>query len=143
MRDTAVVASANVELVRSIWAAWQRGDWSSAPWADADIHYEWVGGPSPGVWTGLASMAEAWKDFLNAWEDLRAEVEEFRELDDERVLVLAHFIGHGKTSGLDLGELHTGGASVYQVRNGKVARIVFYFDRQRAFAELGLTPDVE
>ena len=48
-------------------------------------------------------MAEAFRDWLSAWEELRVEAEEFRELDDERVLVLSHFSGRGKTSGLESG----------------------------------------
>jgi ketosteroid isomerase-like protein len=137
------MASANLELVRSIYAAWERGDWSSAPWAHPDIHYDWVDGPSPGQWTGLAGMADAWRDILNAWEDLRAEVDEYRELDDERVLVLSSLSGHGKTSGLDLGELRARVVSVHHLSGGKVTRIVSYFDCERALADLGLAFDAE
>jgi hypothetical protein len=38
-------------------------------------------------------------DALSAWEDFRIEVEEYREADGERVLVLWNFKGRGKASG--------------------------------------------
>jgi hypothetical protein len=48
-------------------------------------------------------MAEGIRSFLGAWEEYRVEADEYRELDDERVLVVHHVSGRGKTSGLDLG----------------------------------------
>src|SRR5439155_449668 len=80
--------SANLDLVRSIYAAWERGDFNSAEWAHSEIEYVVADGPEPGSGKGLAGLAEAWRSWLSAWEDLRIEVDEFRELDDERVLVL-------------------------------------------------------
>jgi SnoaL-like protein len=97
-----------------------------------------VDGPSPGRWTGLAGLAEAWRDFLSPWEDFRAEADEYRELDNERVLVLGHFSGRGKTSGLELGQMRTKGASLFHVRGDKVTRFVIYWVREHAFAALGL-----
>jgi hypothetical protein len=38
---------------------------------------------------------------------------EFCELDDERVLVLAHFAGRGKASGLDVGHIRPTAGSVF------------------------------
>jgi ketosteroid isomerase-like protein len=81
------MASANVELVRSIYAAWERGDYSSVEWAHPEIEYVITAGPTSGTWKGLAGMAEGWRGFLSAWEELRTEAEEYRELDDDRVLV--------------------------------------------------------
>jgi len=128
----------NVELVRSICAGWERGDWSSNAWADPTIEYMWTEGPSPGTWTGPRAMGESWREFLNAWQELRIAVDEYRELDSERVLVLARFQGRGRTSGLDLGQVGTQGGYLFQINDGKVTRLVGYWSRDRALADLGL-----
>ena len=128
----------NLELVRSIFAAWERGDYSSAEWAHPEIEFVAADGPTPGSWTGVAAMAEAWRETLSAFEELLSEADEYRALDDERVLVLMHFSGRGKTSGLEVGDIHMKGANLFHVRDGKVSRLVTYWDRERAFADLGL-----
>jgi hypothetical protein len=63
-------------------------------WAHHAIEFVIADGPSPGSWTGLAGMAEGWRDLLGAWEHLRSEAEEYREL------MLTVRSGRGKTSGL-------------------------------------------
>jgi ketosteroid isomerase-like protein len=128
----------NLELVRSIFAAWERGDYSSAEWAHPEIELVAADGPTPGSWTGVAAMAEAWRETLSAFEELLSEADEYRALDDERVLVLMHFSGRGKTSGLEVGDIHMKGANLFHVRDGKVSRLVTYWDRERAFADVGL-----
>jgi len=130
--------SANRDLVRSIYADWERGDFSSADWAHPEIEYVVPDGPEPGTWTGLAAIADALHDELRAWEDFRSWSEEYRELDAERVLVLGHLSGRGKTSGVEVGEMQTKVAAVFHIRDGKVTRLVTYWDRDRALADLGL-----
>ena len=131
----------NVELVRSMYAAWESGDYSSAEWAHPEIEYVEADGPAPGSSTGLAGMAETFRDWLSTWEEWRVEAEEYRDLDDERVLVLFHFSARGKTSGLDVGQTGANktGANLLHLRGGRVTRIVLYWDRERALADLGLS----
>jgi ketosteroid isomerase-like protein len=129
----------NVELVRSIFTAWERGDFSSAEWAHPEIEYVLVDGPAPGSWKGLAGMAEAFRGIVGPWDDYRTEADEYLDLDAERVLVLLHLTGRGKASGMQLTEIRAKPANLFHLRGGKVTRLVLYWDRERALAELGLS----
>jgi ketosteroid isomerase-like protein len=95
-------------------------------------------GPDAGHATGLAEMAAQWRDFLEVWQDGHPEVDEYLELDGERVLLLFRQHGRGKTSGLDIAATGAKEANLFHVRDGKVTRLVLYLDRGRAFADLGL-----
>lgn len=133
--------SANLDLVRSIYAAWERGDYSSAEWAHPDIEYVIADGPSPGSWTGRAALAEGTRDWLSALEGFRIEPHEYRELDDDRVLVLINYTGRGRASGLDLGEIQSGGVHIFHVRDGKIRKLVRYLEREHALADLDHSPE--
>jgi ketosteroid isomerase-like protein len=131
--------SENLELVRGIYADWERGNFfSSADWADRDIEITITDGPAPGKWMGWGGGAESIREFLDAWEDVRFGADDYRELDAERVLVFDHADGRGKTSGLELGQMRTNGAHLFHVHGGKVTRLIRYWDRDRALADLGL-----
>ena len=132
--------SEKLELVRSLYADWEQGYFRSVDWAHPEIEFVIADGPSVGTWTGVVGMAEGWRDVLTAWDHFQAQVDEYRELDDERVLVLVHFKGRGKSSGLEASQWTTtkGGVNLFHVRGGKVTRLVIYFDRERALADLGL-----
>jgi ketosteroid isomerase-like protein len=134
------VVSENLDLVRSIYADWERGDWSSATWAHPDIEYVMVDEPGSHVYVGLAAMAGAWRSFLSAWEDYRIEPVEYRSLEGERVLVVVRAYGRGKSSGVELDESTRGrgGANLFHIRDGRVARLDAYFDHRHALADLGL-----
>jgi ketosteroid isomerase-like protein len=135
-----VTDSLNVELVRSIYASWERGDFSSSEWAHPEIEIVLADGLEPGRWTGWAAARGAFDGFLSTWEGYRVEVEEFRELDDERVLVLARRSGRAKISGLELEQIRTEWATLLHIHGGEVTRFVVYTDRERAIADLGLAP---
>jgi len=130
--------SENLDLVRSIYADWERGDYRSAEWADADIEFVIADGTDPGSWTGIAGMTGAWREVLSVWDDLRVEVDDYRPLDGERVLALPTWTGRARTSGLDLTEMPWTGASLFHIRDGKVVKLILYWDSDRALADLGL-----
>ena len=135
------MASADLDLVRSICTAWERGDYSSVAWAHPEIEYVHAGGPAPARWAGVAGMAEGWREILTVMTEHRAVVDEYRELDGGRILVLFHLSGRGKTSELDLSQMRARVASLFHVRDGKVTRLVNYLDSEHALAELGLPPE--
>jgi len=129
----------NVEVVRSIYAGWERGDFTSAEWAHPEIEYVSFDGPDPGRSTGRAEMAHHFRIWLSTWDGFRLRAEEYRELDSERVLVLDSPSGQGKTSGLDLGQLQAEGAWLFHVRDGRVTRMVRYTNRADALEAVGLS----
>jgi len=132
------MARSNVELVRSIYDAWERGDYSSAAWADPSIEFVFLDGPSPGRWIGHAGMAAANWDWLSAWRNVRQTADEVRELDGERVLVLHQYSASGRVSGLQTEQIRTGAAAFFEIRRGKVVKLAHWFDRDRALTDLGL-----
>ena len=136
------MTSANLDLVRSIFANWERGDFiGSTEWVHPEIEYVIADGPNPGRWTGPAGVWEGFQHFLSTWEDFRVEVDEYREVDGERVLVLHHFSGRAKMTGLELAQMRPRTANVFNVHGDQVTRLVAYYDRDNAFADLGLAPE--
>jgi len=131
--------SENLDLVRSILGAWERADFRSVGWAHPQIEYIVMGGPEPGKWDGLTAMTASVRDFMSAWEDYGIKAEAYRELDDERVLVLVQLSGRGKASRLEIGDTDARGAEVWHVHDAKVTRLVMYWHRDQALAALGLT----
>lgn len=130
--------SENLDLVRSICTPWARGDWSSVEWVDPEIEFVVGDGPTPGRWTGLAGLIEGFREVLSAYDEYRTVAEEFRELEDGRVLKFHRYSGRGKTSGMEIGQMAAKGADLFEIRDGKVTRLVIYFDREHALADLGL-----
>ena len=134
-----LMTAANVDLVRSIYEPWERGDFSRTPeWAHPEIECASFGGPVNAGYTGPAAVEEGWSALLESVDGARPEAQEYRDVDDERVLVLGCLRGREKSTGADVEQLR---ANLFRIRDGKVVRLIFYWDRGRAFADLGLEPD--
>jgi len=138
--------SANLDLVRSMYTAFERGDFTNADWADPEVEYVIAEGPEPRTFRGLAGLAEAMRNLFGDFEDVGAEAEDYRELDACHVLVLGRGFGRGTRSGVYASPdspFSYKFAEVFEVHGGKVTRIVVYYDRDRALADLGLAPEGE
>jgi hypothetical protein len=77
-------------------------------------------------------------------DETHVEAEEDRQLDNRRALVFDRRSGTYKHSGMEFGRpggIPRTGAHLFHISKGTVTRLVVYFDRDRAFADLGLTPE--
>ncbi len=72
--------AANLELVRSIYADWERRDFGRADWADPDIEHTDADGPLGGASGDLGLIGQGVREFLSAWDEFRIEADDFREL---------------------------------------------------------------
>ena len=133
----------NLELLQSIYSGWERGEFGDASWADPQIEFGIADGPAPTIGKGLDAMAAAWGEFLGSWSDFKGVPERFIELDDVRVLVFLEHAGRGRTSGLELTDELSRTANLFHIVDGKVTRLIIYFNRDRALADVGLPPEAE
>ncbi|MDX6615147.1 MAG: SnoaL-like domain [Solirubrobacterales bacterium] len=133
------MSSANLDLVRSIYGEWAGGDWDSTWWADPEIELILHDGVTQGTYSGLAGIADAWRDFLGAWKDFKVVVDEYIDVGDDRVLALVHNQGQGRISGVDVESTGGKSANLFTIRDGKVVRLKAYWHRQTALDELGLS----
>lgn len=61
------MASANLDLVRSIYAASERGEFNPVEWARPEIEYVQADGPTVARWSGVAGLTDGFRDFESAW----------------------------------------------------------------------------
>jgi len=130
--------SANLEFVRSIYEAWGQGDFSSVEWADADIEYIYADGIQAGTSVGMQGMYDAFSDWIGVFRDWTVKGDDYIELDGDHVLVPFSSTALVKRSGPDGERLRSDGATLFQMRDERVTRIVQYNERDHAFAVLGL-----
>jgi ketosteroid isomerase-like protein len=128
----------NVEIVRRLYASWERGDLRTEEFFDVEIEHSRNGSELPGIngeWRGIEALGAAIASYVDALADLHIEAERVIDLGGDRVLVLSRHTARGKTSGLpwahELGDLFT-------LSDGKVVRFDSYWDRADAFEAAGL-----
>ncbi len=133
------MTAANLDLVRGIYESWERGDFSqTSAWAHPEIECVSFGGPITGAFLGPAAIDEGWRALLASLDDATPSAQGYRDIDDERILVLGCLRGREKGTGTPVEQLR---ANLFRIRDGKVVRLIFYWDRARAYADLGLDPD--
>jgi ketosteroid isomerase-like protein len=128
------MSEANVEAVREIFRAWQRGDFSSVEWADPEVEFT-IPGPDPHVHRGVEAMGHAWAEWLGAWDEFAVVGLEYHDAGD-KVVVEQLFRGKGKGSGIPVNEIP--GAAVLTLRDGKVTRFEGHTSIESALASAGI-----
>ncbi len=139
------MCSANRDLLRSLYADWERGDWTALPTlADPEIEFVLADGLDPAGATGVDAMVRLYQGVSEHMGSAAHRGSgEYRELDDERILVYVHNRGRGRASRMEVGQLiGTGqGANPWFIRDGNLVKVAMRWDRARALADLGLAPE--
>jgi ketosteroid isomerase-like protein len=119
----------NVDTVRRLFAYWEQGEWqASAELFDPDFEAVFSSGafPDPGTYRGARRTLDAWRAWLEAWEEFSLELEDAISVG-ERVVVLNRLRGRGKASGIAV-DAEVG--CIFDLDGGRIVRMVFCDRRQ-------------
>jgi ketosteroid isomerase-like protein len=147
------VSQDDVEIVRRLLVPFEQGDIvplfrdeavsasvtaASAPFFTEDFECVFVRDDvGRARYSGTDGLRTGFLDWLEPWESYHAEIEDVIDAGGGRVLVLTR--DYGRPKGADH-EVNFIGAPVWTVREGKVARIEFYWNRDEGLAAAGLAP---
>jgi ketosteroid isomerase-like protein len=124
----------NLDLARNAVAAFNRRDVPALVGMVTD-DFQWVtwtGTVQPTVYHGADGLEGYFRD-ADVWEVLNLEVQEFRELGDE-VLVVGTFHARGRGSGV---EIHAPYYSAFFMSEGGLARVLSFRTEEEALAAVG------
>lgn len=129
----------NVEIVRGVYDAWQRGDFEGALELFHE-NIEWFGPPDisrsgdRGVARGHEGVRRPPGRWLGTWVDYRFELRELVDFGDE-VLAGGWQHGRGRGSGVEVSEEIF---SVWTLQTGKIVRQRMFRDKADALEAAGL-----
>jgi uncharacterized protein len=126
----------NVEIVRQVYAAWDRDDREPALalFADDVVWTPAREDPDPEPHRGREGVRRFWRQWEELFDNIRIHAEELIEVDD-RVVSRLHVTGSGQGSGVDVDQ------RVYQVielRGGAIVRVDEFYNRAEALEAAGL-----
>lgn len=127
----------NVEIVRRAFEAFNRAGLDALlEHFHPDLEYDVTAGIGPyaGMYYGRATVRSFLADYLDSWEYVRMEPEDFIEVGEDHVVVLLRLQMRGKGSGVEV-EAQT--TNVWTVRDGQALRIAVYNDKAEALAAAG------
>jgi ketosteroid isomerase-like protein len=125
----------NVEIVRRIIEAAQRGDWDAAMRDyDQAVILDQRRMPGGGVYHGHEGVREFYGRWFGAWDDLRIETERLIDAGDH-VVDINEISGRGRSSGV---AVKMRSANVWTITRGKVVSHVGYPVASDALEAAGL-----
>ena len=126
----------NVEVVRAVTDALNRGDWEAAlKHADPDFEFDFsrAVGPLRGVFK-LDQMPAFLKEFFGLWEAVRFEVDECMDAGEEVATLNTNY--HRGRDGIEITVRPSG---VWTIREGHIVRFCMYQEWQEALEAVGLS----
>jgi ketosteroid isomerase-like protein len=122
----------NVELIRQIYDAWDRGE-SARAYIAGDVKYvNPVYAVEPGTRYGRNSFAV----IRSSYEDFKLQIEQLIDAGGDDVVVLAHYTGTGSSSGVRVAGEH---GYVWTVREGLAVRFRWFQSHAEALEAAGLS----
>ena len=126
----------NVEIVRSFYRAWTRGDLPGpVELMDSEIEYvNPIRAVEPGTRRGLTAFSRAVEKVFEGWETWEIEPEEFRTAGDQVVVVIRYRMRfHGSRAEVEARE-----SALWTLRDGKVVRYAWFHEPADALEAAGL-----
>ena len=93
-------------------------------------------GPLKGIYSGRTGLMELWQSFLEAWQEVRWDPQEFIEVDEARVIVVNRVRMRGKRSGADVEAI---GVQLWTITDGKGRKVKLYQTKGEALEAAGLS----
>ena len=122
----------NVEVVRRIHDAWDRGE-SARDFIASDVEYV---NPAYAVEPGTRRGRKSFSITRDTYEDFEIQVERFIDAGGDDVVVLAHYTGSGRASGVPVSGEH---GYVWTVRDGSARRFQWFQSHREALEAAGLS----
>lgn len=130
------MSEANIEIVRQIYDAFERGDFQAAlsridPECVWDLtDHSW---PGDDQYFGHEGIVQALTEFIGSFDDYKVEAERFIDAGDKVVVISHETARHkGSQAGIDRRQ-----ASIYTIRDGKATRIQHYLDIPKGLEAAG------
>jgi ketosteroid isomerase-like protein len=130
------VSLENVELTRSAFEAFERGDveWMQRRCAPDVVIVQPPEIPDAKTYRGAEAIAQMIDDWPKQWEEFRLEVTEIIDVSDDVLVSGTRHTGRGRTSGI---ELDFEVFYVGRLRDGKLARMEMFLSREQAMQAAG------
>ena len=128
----------NVEVVRRAYEAFNRvGLDALLEYFHPELEYDVTAaiGPFAGMYYGRAAVRSFLAGYLESWEYVRMEPEDFIEVGENHVVVPLRLHMRGKGSGV---EVSAETLNAWTMRDGKAARMAVYNDKDEALEAVGL-----
>lgn len=132
----------NVEVVRKLYDSLTRGEFLTSALSelfDPGLEFERVGEGGAGLagrFHGLDGLVKATREWLDAFDDVRAEVREIIDAGSDTVVVRLRQRATAKASGMPIDKEFT---DVLKLRDGRIVVYRSYWDPEEGLAAAGLT----